>query len=113
MASAFMVSYTRAKAESLGYAAGSGLAAVGFAPREVRLAILAIGLIATGIAGGVVPNGVVICAPEAVGTAACALTGFLRDGSGILGPTLALITLLATITTIQRILHVRAQAKEG
>jgi phosphatidylglycerophosphate synthase len=81
-----MVSYTRAKAESLGYAAGSGLAAVGLAPREVRLVILALGLIAAGIAGGV---------------------------NGILGWTLGIITVLATITTIQRILHVRAQAKEG
>jgi CDP-diacylglycerol--glycerol-3-phosphate 3-phosphatidyltransferase len=111
MAAAFMVSYTRAKAESLGYAAGSGLAAVGLAPREVRLVILAVGLIATGIAGGVVPHAVVACAAS-VG-AACPDSGVLRDGSGILGPTLGLITILATMTTIQRILHVRAQAKEG
>jgi CDP-diacylglycerol--glycerol-3-phosphate 3-phosphatidyltransferase len=84
MAAAFMVSYTRAKAESLGYAAGNGLAAVGLAPREVRLTILAIGLVAAGFAS-----------------------------VGVLGPVLAVITILATITTIQRILHVRAQAKEG
>lgn len=113
MASAFMVSYTRAKAESLGYAAGNGLAAVGLAPREVRLVILAIGLIAAGLAGGVVPSTVTACPASVEGMAACHLTGFLRDGPGILGPTLALITLLASITTIQRILHVRAQAKEG
>lgn len=113
MASAFMVSYARAKAESLGYGAGNGLAAVGLAPREIRLAILAIGLIAAGLAGGVMPNAVVVCVPEAIGSPACPPTGFLRDGAGILGPTLGLITILATITTIQRILHVRAQAKEG
>jgi CDP-diacylglycerol--glycerol-3-phosphate 3-phosphatidyltransferase len=103
MASAFMVSYTRAKAESLGYASGNGLAAVGLAPREVRLVILAIGLIAAGIAGGVVPLGSTICIPEQCPS----------DGSPFLGWALGLITILATITTIQRILHVRAQAKEG
>ena len=40
MGSAFMVSYARARAESLGYAPGKGMAAVGLAPREVRVAIL-------------------------------------------------------------------------
>ena len=44
MAAAFMVSYTRAKAESLGFAPGTGMANVGLAPREVRIAILALGL---------------------------------------------------------------------
>ncbi len=53
MASAFMVSYTRAKSESLGFAAGPGMANVGLAPREVRIAILTIGLIAAALAGGV------------------------------------------------------------
>ena len=40
MASAFMVSYARARAEWLGYAPGKGMAAVGLAPREVRVVIL-------------------------------------------------------------------------
>ena len=40
MGSAFMVSYARARAESLGFAPGKGMAAVGLAPREVRVAIL-------------------------------------------------------------------------
>ena len=111
MTSAFMVSYTRAKAESLGYAPGSGLAAIGLAPREVRLVILALGLIAAGIAGGLVPD----TTPCVVVAGGCqdvnvADTG---NGNGILGATLGIITILATITTIQRILHVRAQAKEG
>ena len=48
MASAFMVSYTRAKRESLGFAPGTGMA-VGFAPREVRLVILSIGLVVAGL----------------------------------------------------------------
>jgi phosphatidylglycerophosphate synthase len=84
LAAAFMVSYTRAKAESLGFGAGSGLASVGLAPREVRIVILVIGLL----------------------TAA----GASLDGLAI---ALGLITILATITTIQRILHVRGQSKEG
>ena len=88
MTAAFMVSYTRAKAESLGFSPGSGLMNVGLAPREVRLAILSIGLIWVGLAPGPVDELV--------------LTG-----------TLGLITILATITTIQRILHVRAQSREG
>jgi CDP-diacylglycerol--glycerol-3-phosphate 3-phosphatidyltransferase len=110
MASAFMVSYTRAKAESLGYAAGSGLAAVGLAPREVRLVILAIGLIAAGIAGGVGSALLVTCPANVGGCPDVLASG---NGNGILGAALGLITILATITTIQRILHVRAQAKEG
>jgi CDP-diacylglycerol--glycerol-3-phosphate 3-phosphatidyltransferase len=111
MASAFMVSYTRAKSESLGFTTGTRMAAIGLAPREVRLGILTLGLLAVGLVGGVIPQPVLTCAAS-VG-AACPSIGFLRDGPGILGPTLGLITILATITTIQRILHVRAQAKEG
>ncbi|HYC06832.1 MAG TPA: CDP-alcohol phosphatidyltransferase family protein, partial [Candidatus Binatia bacterium] len=52
MAASTMVSYTRAKAESLGFASGTGMAAVGLAPREVRLAILSVGLIVAGILPG-------------------------------------------------------------
>ena len=44
-----MVSYTRARAESLGFAPGSGMAAVGLAPREVRLVILTIGVCLAGV----------------------------------------------------------------
>lgn len=106
MASAFMVSYARAKGESLGFSSGGGLASVGLAPREVRIVIVAVGLVLTGLLGGFDW----ICD-----------TGFYppcgaddRGGSTIaLGSALGLITILATITTIQRILHVRAQAREG
>jgi CDP-diacylglycerol---glycerol-3-phosphate 3-phosphatidyltransferase len=108
MAAAFLVSYVRAKAESLGYAPGSGLAAVGLAPREVRLAILTIGLLAVGLAGGI---GGITCVDlpcvAVVGNPAAII------GVPILGGTLGLITILASTTVIQRILHVRAQAKEG
>lgn len=84
MAAAFMVSYARAKAESLGFEPGNGLANVGLAPREVRIVIISIGLL----------------------TAA----GSSLDGLAI---ALGLIAALATLTAAQRILHVRAQSKEG
>jgi CDP-diacylglycerol--glycerol-3-phosphate 3-phosphatidyltransferase len=80
MAAAFMVSYTRAKSESLGFTAGTGMANVGLAPREVRSAILVVGLI-----------------------------GAAFDTRALIGA-LALIAILAAVTTIQRILFVYHQA---
>ena len=81
MGAAFMVSYTRAKSEGLGFTPGRGMAAVGLMPREVRLVIVSIGLI-------------------------------LTDPPDIKAIEYALIIIAvgATITTLQRILHVRAQA---
>lgn len=114
MAAAFMVSYTRAKAESLGFATGHGLANVGLAPREVRLAILGIGLILTGAKAYFYPHGTVDCVgQEAADFFACLQRAGQIPGEQVLAWTLGLITILATITTIQRILHVRAQAQEG
>ena len=40
MGAAFMVSYARAKSEGLGFTEGTGMAAVGLMPREIRLVIL-------------------------------------------------------------------------
>lgn len=88
LVSAFMVSYTRAKSESLGFTPGTGMANVGLAPREVRIAILTVGLLATGLLDG-------------------------GSNRAVIGGTLGLIAVLATITTIQRILHARTQAREG
>ena len=102
LASAVMVSYTRAKSESLGFTAGTGMANIGLAPREVRLAILTVGLVALAVAGPVGPT-----------DWTCRLDCVRPDyatGNIVLAATLGLITILATITTIQRILHVRAQA---
>ena len=82
MACAFMVSYTRARAESLGFAPGSGMAAVGLAPREVRLVILTIGVCLAGV------------------------------NIAILGFTLGLIAVLAAITTVQRIVVTLRQAAQ-
>jgi len=84
MGSAFMVSYARAKSESEGFTPGKGMANVGLAPREVRIVILTVGLILTGILGG-------------------------TRGQNALALTLGIITVLATITVIQRVLHVLRQ----
>ncbi len=109
LTSAVMVSYARAKSESLGFTSGTRMANVGLAPREVRLAILTIGLFLTGYGGGLVTPAVVVC-PANVG--GCPDIG-PHFGGTVMIATLGLITILATITTIQRILHVRAQAREG
>jgi len=84
MTSAFMVSYARAKSEGLGFTEGTGMAAVGLAPREIRIVILTIGLLWTGLAGDLRP----------------------------LAGSLALIAILATITVIQRVIHVINQNRQ-
>jgi phosphatidylglycerophosphate synthase len=107
MASAFMVSYARAKGESLGFRAGAGLANVGLAPREVRIVILTIGLLAAGLAGGVL---VTECPPLPENSMMDCWGPIRAGGAQWLVLSLGLITILATITTIQRIVHVRNQA---
>ena len=93
MTSAFMVSYTRARAESLGFAPGKGMANVGLAPREVRLVILTVGVVLAGLMGGV------------------QVRRHRRHASPMArsGP-LGLLVVLATITTIQRIVVTLRQA---
>jgi CDP-diacylglycerol--glycerol-3-phosphate 3-phosphatidyltransferase len=98
---AFMVSYTRAKSESLGFTTGTGMAAIGLAPREVRILILALGLVLTGLLPGFPAD------TGGAGGAAYPLSALALEAA------LGLIAVLATITTIQRIVHVRAQAREG
>ena len=93
MSEAFLVSYARARAEGLGLSTGSGMAAVGLAPREVRLVILSLGLLLGGLAGGV----------QATATTS-------SSGAQVLAIALALIAILATVTVIQRIIHVTQQA---
>jgi CDP-diacylglycerol--glycerol-3-phosphate 3-phosphatidyltransferase len=105
MAAAFLVSYVRAKAESLGFAPGTGMAAVGLAPREVRIVILVLGLLAAGL---LPPPHPILCfttpCPQPIG-----------DGPIALAAALGLIAVLATATVVQRILHVARtrQAREG
>jgi len=94
MASAFLVSYARAKSEGLGFSAGTGMAAVGVMPREIRLVILCGGLVLGGLLG--------------TGTAGGAA---IPSGILVIEGALAIIALGATITVIQRVLHTRAQAR--
>ncbi len=101
MASAFMVSYVRAKSESLGFTPGSRMATIGLAPREVRIIILTIGLLAVGLAGNLVLDGGPLTQLDELGL-----------GRRPLAACLALITLLATITAIQRIIHVIRQSPQ-
>jgi CDP-diacylglycerol--glycerol-3-phosphate 3-phosphatidyltransferase len=100
MGAAFMVSYTRAKAEGLGFAAGSGMAGVGVMPREVRLVVLTVGLI-------LAPVPIHEVAP--VGAACAGPCDFPQGGS--LSVALAIIAIGSIITVIQRIVHVRRQAR--
>jgi len=83
LGAAFMVSYTRAKSEGLGFSPGIGMAAIGVMPREIRLIVLSLGLIVAG--------------------ATANLT--------ILSAALAIIAVGAVITVIQRILQTRSQAE--
>jgi phosphatidylglycerophosphate synthase len=101
MAAAFMVSYTRAKAEGLGFSAGSGMAAVGLAPREVRIVILTVGLVLAGMLPGFPED---MDTPGALAYPPSALA---------LEAALGLIAILGTVTVIQRILHTRAQARSA
>ena len=102
MGSAFMVSYTRSKSEGLGFTAGTGMAAIGVMPREVRLVILCLGLV-------LAPTPISEAVPP--GQACAGLCDAFQGGS--LTVALAVIFIGATITVIQRILHVRSQAKSA
>ena len=99
LAASMMVSYTRAKSESLGFTPGTGMANVGIAPREIRLVILTIGLVIAGISRDPFIN------DPSLGH--CIDT--CPTSSAPLVAVLLLITLLATVTTIQRIVHVIRQ----
>jgi CDP-diacylglycerol---glycerol-3-phosphate 3-phosphatidyltransferase len=83
--SSFQVSYTRAKAESLGLHGE-----VGIAPRAERLVLLTLGLVAAGLDGGV--------AAEARGGLWLAIA-------------LGIIFAAASITAVQRTWHVRSQLR--
>lgn len=78
---AFMVSYSRAKAESLGWRGEAGIA-----PRPERVVILGLGLVAAGLGGG-------------------------PAGGPWLQLALGAIAVLGTITVIQRIVFVQQQAE--
>ena len=100
MGSAFLVSYARAKSEGLGFSAGTGMAAVGVMPREIRLVILCGGLVLGGLLGTGADSG-----GEGAGGAAIPVGILVIEGA------LAIIAIGATITVIQRVLHTRSQAR--
>jgi CDP-diacylglycerol--glycerol-3-phosphate 3-phosphatidyltransferase len=101
MGSAVMVSYTRSKSEGLGFTEGTGMAAVGVMPREVRLVILSAGLVLGGLLG---------TEPYLVGSSGAGGAAF-PVGAYAIFLALGIITVGSTITVIQRIVHVRRQAK--
>jgi phosphatidylglycerophosphate synthase len=107
MAAAFMVSYVRAKSESLGFTSGTGMAAIGLAPREMRIVILTIGLLVTGVLGFVGPWDLGDCPYDLL--VSCLASDQYRSADLVLATSLGLITVLATVTTIQRIVHVIRQ----
>jgi CDP-diacylglycerol--glycerol-3-phosphate 3-phosphatidyltransferase len=102
MAAAFMVSYVRAKSESLDFTTGTGMASIGLMPREVRTTILGAALVIAGF---------LVAPPPTCDT--CAGGAAYPLDILVLQAALAIIALGATITVIQRVLHVRAQAREG
>jgi phosphatidylglycerophosphate synthase len=83
MGASIMVSYVRAKSDGLGFSSGTGMAAVGIMPREVRLVIISLGIVLAGTSLGI--------------TALQFALGVILVG--------------AVATVIQRIVHVRAEAK--
>jgi CDP-diacylglycerol--glycerol-3-phosphate 3-phosphatidyltransferase len=78
-----MVTYTRARAEGLGFTGD-----VGIAPRPERVAVIGAGLVLCGLSGG----------PAA--------------GLPWLQIALAILLVLTTVTVFQRIVHVRRQADD-
>jgi CDP-diacylglycerol--glycerol-3-phosphate 3-phosphatidyltransferase len=99
MGAAVMVSYTRSKSEGLGFTKGTGMAAVGIMPREIRLVILSLGIVLLGVFGA--DHG-----PDWQATE-------IPTGLLLFEIALAIITVGSIITVIQRILHVRSQAKSA
>jgi phosphatidylglycerophosphate synthase len=94
------VTYTRAKAESLGLHGE-----VGIAPRPERLGILAVGLALAGLLGGVTP----IVTLNTCGYD-CPVSRIDDSMGGLaLGLALGLIAVLSAITVLQRIIHVKRQ----
>jgi CDP-diacylglycerol--glycerol-3-phosphate 3-phosphatidyltransferase len=95
MATASVVTYTRARAEALGMHGE-----VGIAPRPERLVALSVGLILAGVAWD-----------STTRTDSIAVIGDFTVGQLWLTLGLGLIVVTSSVTVIQRILHVRQQAK--
>ena len=102
MGSAVLVSYTRSKSEGLGFTTGSGMAAIGIMPREVRLVVLSVGLVLADLIGA---------NPDNSSCDTCAGALAVPPGALVLFLALGIITVGSILTVIQRILHVRQQAR--
>jgi CDP-diacylglycerol--glycerol-3-phosphate 3-phosphatidyltransferase len=102
MGSAVLVSYTRSKSEGLGFTSGSGMAAIGIMTREVRLVVLSVGLVLAEIIG---------TNPDNSSCDTCAGALAYPPGALVLFIALGIITAGSILTVIQRILHVRQQAR--
>ncbi|HEU4572227.1 MAG TPA: CDP-alcohol phosphatidyltransferase family protein [Candidatus Limnocylindrales bacterium] len=103
MAFASVVTYTRARAEAVGLRGD-----VGIAPRPERLVLLTVGLVLTGLLGGL---------PESrpFGDAVIGMPWgwlYLDSGEPWLSLALGIITLTSAVTVVQRILFVRRQSLE-
>lgn len=95
LAFAPVVTYTRAKAELVGVHGE-----VGFAPREIRLLLLGIGLVVTGLSGGIGASGLLSLPPPEA------------SGNFALLSAMTLIALTSAITIVQRLLHVKQQLED-
>lgn len=96
MATASVVTHTRARAEAVGLHGE-----VGIAPRPERLVVLAVGLALTGFSGG-------IGEIERFGMGTP--SGLIIDGRLLLAIALGIISVTCAITIVQRIVHVQRQA---
>ena len=101
MGAAILVSYTRAKSEGLGFTEGTGMASIGIMPREVRLVLLALGLI-------LAPVPIYEAPPP--GSACLGPCDPIPGGA--LSVVLVLIAIGGAITTVQRIVHVVRQSSK-
>lgn len=99
MASGYMVSYVRARSESLGFSAGSGMASVGLAPREVRTTILVIGMLGAGLLPAASIISCIAPCPQPLGPIWALIAA------------LGLITVLSVISAFQRILFTYNQSR--
>ena len=102
MGSAVLVSYTRSKSEGLGFSPGSGMAAIGIMTREIRLVVLCAGLIVAGLLG---------TNPDNASCSNCAGALAFPPGAYVLFLALSVITAGSILTVIQRVLHVRREAR--
>lgn len=105
MATASVVTYTRARAEAVGLHGE-----VGIAPRPERLVVLALGLAITGFLGGLTAPVLPVATHLNVAVQDVALIRSTTDGNLALAIALGIIVVTCAVTIVQRIVHVQRQA---